>query len=93
MTQTALFDIVTFKGETVTTDDVERLEKQLTRVEKALSDGCWIDLDKLGKKAKCPPASASARIRQLRSMGRTIEHKNCGNGYWLYRWRIEEDAK
>lgn len=89
MTEQLLFPIgPTFKGSTVTQEDVPRLTSQLERVEKVMSDGCWRGLDALAKLAKCPPASASARLRQMRNSGKNIERINKGQGYWLYRWVI-----
>ena len=70
--------------------DEVRLTKSLQKVKDILSEGRWITLDELARRAGCLQTSASARIRDLKkeSFGsHKIEKKRSevSDGLWLYR--------
>jgi len=85
MTQQALiFDGPTFEP----ARDGERLTIQLERVRSIVSDGRWITLAQLARRAGGSEASVSARLRDLRKFrhgSHTIERRYVENGVWEYR--------
>lgn len=72
------------RGGLIEQADMERLKGQLRRVYTVMLDGAERSLEQLGKDALCPPASASARYRDLHAMGFPVDKKNEGGGLWLY---------
>lgn len=69
-----------------------RLTGQLERVFNVMRFGQWVSLQELALKAKCPEASASAQLRNLRKErfgGFEIEKKYKNNGLFLYRLKLE----
>ena len=69
-----------------------RLTGQLERVFNVMRFGQWVSLQELAHKAKCPEASASAQLRNLRKErfgGFEIEKKYANNGLFLYRLKLE----
>ncbi len=81
-----LFELTTFKGSTVTQDDVPRLTSQLARVRKLMLDGKWRTLRQIADEAgPGSEASMSARLRDLRREGLTVEGKDMKKGLWIYR--------
>lgn len=85
MTQNTLFD-----GEEgyIPERDDERLLKQLSRVRTLMSDGKWRTLDEIAAETKDPPASISARLRDLRKLKhghRIVEKRHVERGLWSYR--------
>jgi hypothetical protein len=61
-----------------------RLNRQLKAVHDVMLDGRHRTLDRLGKDAGCPPASASARFRDLKRLGFNVQKENLGAGTWTY---------
>jgi len=81
------FDGVTFEPDL----DEERLTQQLGRVRLLCLDGQWRTLDEIGAAIGAPPASVSARLRDLRKArfgGYRVERQRRGlprNGLFEYR--------
>ena len=70
-----------------------RLTGQLERVFNVMKNGDWITLRQLATKSKCPEASASAQLRNLRKDrfgGYLIEKKYSHLGVFLYKLKEEE---
>lgn len=65
--------------------DNKRLSRQMEKVYRAMSDGEWWTLGRLSFDTGAPEASASARIRDLRRLGYTIERRFVERGLWAYR--------
>lgn len=66
-------------------DTQKRLTKQLDKVRAAVADGRWYTLEQIAKATGAPPASASARLRDLRNkFGYLVERLNMGDGLYLY---------
>lgn len=87
MLEQSLFDVgPTFKGRTVTQDDVPRLTRQLDKVRELMNDGGWRTLAVIAFKCGCSEPSASARLRQLRNdEGYTVDRVKIGPGLYKYR--------
>lgn len=70
--------------------DGERLSRQLDAVRRYMRSGEWRTLDEIAAATGAPPASVSARLRDLRKPrfgGMTVERKPAARGLWLYRVR------
>lgn len=83
MTEPTLFD-----GPFLKDEDHSRLNKQLGRVRTLMLDGKWRSLQDIADATSDPPASVSARLRDLRKSkfgGHEIERKSAGKGLFLYR--------
>lgn len=65
--------------------DKTRLEKQLKRVFNFMADQHPHTLADIAKATKAPEASVSARLRQLRQMGHTIQRTRLAGGLHVYR--------
>lgn len=68
--------------------DGERLKKQLGRVKALMLDGEWRGLAEIAVATGAPEASASARLRDLRRHGLTVERQRVPGGRGLHRYRI-----
>lgn len=83
---------MTFGGETfVASRDDSRLTKQLHAVRDLMLDGRWRSLAQIEDAVKCPQASISARLRDLRKPkfgGYTVEREYVTRGLWRYRIAI-----
>jgi hypothetical protein len=69
-----------------------RLTGQLERVFDVMKSGEWITLRQLADRAKCPEASASAQMRNLRKErfgSFAVEKKYDHFGVFLYRLKLE----
>ena len=69
-----------------------RLTGQLERVFDVMKSGEWITLRQLADRAKCPEASASAQMRNLRKErfgSFSVEKKYDHFGVFLYRLKLE----
>lgn len=65
--------------------DKRRLNIQLLRVAKLMSDGQPRTLSEIGRKTGSPEASVSARLRDLRNkFGATVNKSHQGGGVWEY---------
>ncbi|HLG99348.1 MAG TPA: hypothetical protein VKX49_23760 [Bryobacteraceae bacterium] len=76
---------------TLTADDKKRLGRQLDQVRELVLDRGWWTLGDIQRGlihrhgGHFPEASISARLRDLRSLGYTVERKNLGAGLFAYR--------
>jgi hypothetical protein len=82
-----------FNGETFDGElDADRLLGQLDRVRAACLDGAWRTLDEIGALAEAPPASVSARLRDLRKPrfgSFLVERRRRGDpGSGLFEYRV-----
>jgi hypothetical protein len=77
------------RGPFITGADERRLAPQMQRVFDCLKDGKERTLDQISRETGDPPASCSARFRDLKRLGFRTEHKNLGNGLWMYRVAVE----
>ena len=69
-----------------------RLTGQLERVFDVMKNGQWITLRELADRSRCPEASASAQLRNLRKDrfgGFVIEKKYDHMGVFLYKLKLE----
>ena len=69
-----------------------RLTGQLERVFDVMKHGQWVTLRELSDRSRCPEASASAQLRNLRKDrfgGFEIEKKYATSGLFLYRLKLE----
>ena len=69
-----------------------RLTGQLERVFDVMKHGQWVTLRELSDRSRCPEASASAQLRNLRKErfgGFLIEKKYATSGLFLYRLKLE----
>lgn len=77
-----------FKGKTFDPDkDADRLGSQLRTVYDLMEDGAWRTLGTISAKTGAPEASASARLRDFRRLGMTVERIRIDgrSGLWAYR--------
>lgn len=65
--------------------DGARLNAQCQRVFRVISTGAWHTLQSLSMTTGDPQASVSARLRDLRKHGYTIEREYVARGLWQYR--------
>lgn len=59
--------------------DAPRLGRQLLAVRLLMADGQWRTLREISEATKAPEASASARLRELRHDGHTVERRRRGD--------------
>ena len=89
MTQCVLdYDHPRFGGETFSPElDGQRLARQLQSVWFLMRDGEWRTLDRIATVLEFPEASVSARLRDLRKRGLTVERRRVTTtaGLWEYR--------
>ena len=81
-------DATLFDGPLLADEDHSRLARQLGRVRTLMLDGQWRSLQEIADATHDPPASVSARLRDLRKPrfgGHNVERKNCGKGLFQYR--------
>lgn len=76
-----------FFGPDVNAQDAKRLGKQLSQVFALMHSGEWRTLAELSSAIGASDASVSARLRQLRSMGHTVDRKRLHGGVFAYRVR------
>jgi hypothetical protein len=65
--------------------DFDRLNQQQADVWAVFKDGEWHTLNELSRKTGHPEASISARLRDFRSMGKTVEREYVERGLFRYR--------
>lgn len=88
MTDTPLLDWTppTPEGETFDKDrDGPRLAAQARRVFDLMRDGQWRTLGTISALTLAPEASCSARLRDLRKVGYTVDRDSLGRGLYQYR--------
>lgn len=74
------------RGDTFDPDrDGARLNAQQKRVWLAMRDGQWRTLADIAQLTQDPEASVSARLRDLRRFGFTVDREYIENGLWKYR--------
>lgn len=64
--------------------DGDRLRHQQDRVRALMLDGKARTLEEVSQATNAPPASASARLRQLRKEGYEVRREYVGRGLWRY---------
>lgn len=73
------------KGETFVPDrDGKRLAVQALDVFNLMKDGQWRTLDQISEATGHPPASVSARLRDLRGHGYDVRKDYLRRGLWQY---------
>ena len=70
----------------------KRLVRLLDRVEALRSDGRQRGLAEIAGECGGSEASVSARLRELRKNGYTVDKAYKGNGVWLYRMKEGADG-
>lgn len=81
-----------FDGVTIFPEDEARLSGQLRRVKFVMLDGEWRTLDQIGSLTGAPPASVSARLRDLRKVkfgGYDVQRRRRARGIHEYRLGLE----
>lgn len=71
--------------------DYDRLNRQCRAVYDVVKDGAWRTLAHIAEAAGAPEASASARLRDLRKLGLTVDRDRDTEtpGLFWYRVRLE----
>jgi hypothetical protein len=69
--------------------DFERLTLQGQRVAQVMENGNWLTLSEIARRTGDPEASISARLRDLRKIGRTVEREYVERGLWRYRLKTK----
>jgi biotin operon repressor len=81
-----LFDLgPTFRGATIEAQDVPRLTSQYERVKSLMLDGKWRTLRQIATACNGSEPSVSARLRDLRREGYTVERERVAGGLFAYR--------
>lgn len=65
--------------------DRARLAAQAQRVYVVMLAGDWLTLRQIAAATGDPEASVSARLRDCRRAGHTVERRYVANGLWCYR--------
>lgn len=65
--------------------DGKRLNAQAAAVFRLMQDGNWRSLSVISDETGHPEASVSARLRDLRKAGYTVERQHVTRGMWIYR--------
>lgn len=73
--------------------DFDRLSKQARRVAEVMANGGWVTLSSLSRDTGDPEASVSARIRDIRKAGFTVEREYVRRGLWQYRLVMPPEAE
>lgn len=78
----------------LTFTDRKRLGRQLLLVKGVVVGAGWLTLTRIAALTGAPEASVSARLRELRSIGFTVERQRSApeSGLWLYRIQTKEEA-
>lgn len=83
-----------FDGETYVHErDSDRLGAQLRRVREFMADGAWRTLEQIAVATNSPPASVSARLRDMRKPrfgGHLVERRYLRRGLFEYRLTCAE---
>lgn len=83
-----------FKGETFDpAKDQARLETQYARVLRAAKSAEWFTLGLMSARTGAPEASVSARLRDFRRAGYTVERRRVPGeaGLWEYRLMLQRE--
>lgn len=85
-----------FDGETYEPErDHDRLATQYERVAALMADGSWRTLEEIGEAVDAPPASVSARLRDMRKErngAHVVERRLRGKSTSLYEYRVDVGA-
>lgn len=65
--------------------DGKRLNAQASDVFRLMQDGKWRTLSEIADATGHPEASVSARLRDLRKVGYTVDREYVSRGLWRYR--------
>ena len=65
--------------------DGKRLNAQAAHVFRLMQDGRWRTLAEIAEATGHPEASVSARLRDFRKVGYTVEREYVSKGLWRYR--------
>ena len=79
---------MSFDGDTITSEDFPRLNRQLRAVYDLMRDGAWRSLRQISNRTGEPEASISARLRDLRKRkfgGFKVLRENWGDGVFVYK--------
>ena len=68
--------------------DGKRLNAQCQRVFDVMKSGAWETLESISEQTRDPQASVSARLRDLRRHGFTVEREYVERGLWKYRLKF-----
>lgn len=68
--------------------DGKRLNAQAVHVFRLMRDGKWRTLAEIADATGHPEASVSARLRDFRKVGYTVDRRHVGKGLWQYRVAI-----
>ncbi len=86
-----------FDGETYQPErDHDRLQTQYERVAALMADGKWRTLEEIGRSVKAPPASVSARLRDMRKErngSHSVERRLRGKSTGLYEYQVDGGAQ
>lgn len=72
--------------------DKPRLDRQLDRVDKLMSDGRWRTLRQIADACQCSEASASARLRDLRKNALRVSRTEDSKIRGLFHYRVEKPS-
>ena len=82
-----------FDGEGLTASDHKRLHCQLEAVRGLMLDGRWRTLPEISQATGAPPASVSARLRDLRKAkfgGHAVFRRRVAGAVGLFEYRVSE---
>ena len=65
--------------------DGKRLNAQAAHVFRLMRDGKWRTLAEIAEATGHPEASVSARLRDFRKVGYTVDRQHVSKGLWQYR--------
>lgn len=86
-----LFQYAANRGKTYSpTRDGKRLAGLLQRVQAFMADSQWHTLGEVQAACGGTEASCSARLRQLRANGHTVEREHVSSGLWRYRLLVKK---
>lgn len=78
-----------FHGPDIRPKDAVRWGKQLLAVRHLMADERWRTLQEIAAAVRAPEASVSARLRNLRAAGFTVERERTCPGSSLFRYRVK----
>jgi biotin operon repressor len=73
--------------------DFDRLSRQAQRVAQFMERGNWVTLSEIAQATGDPEASVSARLRDLRRLGFTVEREYVERGLHRYRLKTRPEVE
>lgn len=73
--------------------DFDRLSRQAQRVAQFMERGNWVTLSEIAEATGDPEASVSARLRDMRKIGLTVEREYVSQGLWRYRLKTRPEVE